>query len=217
MEKKDKNFIKKGWVDIIVAIVSILALGFSIYSHSENINLQEKYDTLNTYGMSLNYQVKISDKIGEGKIRFGDTEINTGQLDIIPKIGGIEKVYAIQYYKDNVKSIVPVDLYEIGMENNNAQELYCQLTEYTIDQVAQTSDKYYGTLYLVVKDYQNNYFTNMIIYESEKEDLSEIKTRVYSDIDLLHVYNKNISVLPAFDADQMKEYQSLKNKLEEIL
>lgn len=208
------NFFGKNCIDIIAIVVSIVALVFSIYSHFKNINLQEKYDILSTYGMTLNYQVQIS---GEGNFKFDDTEINKGQIDIIPKIGGIEKVYAIHYYKNNVKAILPVEPYSKGMESHDAQELFYRLTEYTIDKIAQTSDEYFGTLYLVVKDYQNNYFTNMIVYEIEKEDMSNIKTRIYSDIDLLHVYNENINVLPEFDASQIKEYQNLKNKLDEIL
>lgn len=208
---------KENWSEIIAIIVSIVALGFSIYSHCKNINLQEKYDILSTYEMTLNYQVEISDKIGKGKLIFDDTEINKGQIDVIPKIGGIEKVYAIHYYKNNIKAILPVESYSKGVESHDAQGLYYRLTEYTIDKIAQTSDVYFGTLYLVVKDYQNNYFTNMIVYEIEKEDMSNIKTRIYSDIDLLHVYNEDINVLPEFDASQMKEYQNLKNKLDEIL
>ena len=55
------------------------------------------------------------------------------------------------------------------------------------------------------------------LYEIQKENMSNVKTRIYSDIDLLYVYNKNISVLPEFDTNQMREYQYLKNKLNEIL
>lgn len=160
------KFTQKNRLDIIAIIVSIIALGFSMYSHFKNINLQEKYDILSTYGMPLNYQVEISDKTGEGNFKFDDTEINKGQIDIIPKIGGIEKVYAIHYYKNNVKAILPVELYS---------------------------------------------------EEVEKDDMSNIKTRIYSDIDLLHKYNENINVLPEFDASQMNKYQDLKNKLDEIL
>lgn len=57
----------------------------------------------------------------------------------------------------------------------------------------------------------------MIVYEIQKEDMSSAKTRIYSDINLLYVFNENISVLPVFDTNQMKEYQHLKNKLNEIL
>lgn len=211
------EYFKKNGFDIIAIVVSIIALGFSMYSHCRNINLQEKYDILSTYGMTLNYQVEISDKTGEGNLKFDNTEIRKGKIDIIPKIGGIEKVYAIHYYENNVKAILPVELYSKEMENHDAQGLYYQLSEYSIDIIAQTSKEYFGTLYLVVKDYQNNYFTNMIVYEIEKENMSNIKTRIYSDIDLLHIYNENINVLPEFDASQMKEYRSLKDKLDEIL
>lgn len=209
--------LKKGLLDIITIIISIVALGFSIYSHFKNISLQEKYEMLSTFGMTLNYQVKISDKEGEGKVTFDDTEIHTGQIDIVPKTGGIEKVYAIHYFKDHVKAILPVELYAKETEKYNAQDLFWRLPEYTIDITAQTSDEYYGTMYLVVKDYQNNYYTNMIVYEISKKETPSIKTRTYSEIDLLHVYNENKDALPEFDASQMKEYQNLKRKLGEIL
>lgn len=211
------RFFKKFWVDIISIIVSVVALGFSMYSHFKSISLQEKYDILDTYGMALNYQVEVSDKTDEGMFKLGDTEINKGQIDIIPKTGGIEKVYAIHYYQNNVKAILPVELYSSEMNNYNSQDLYYRLTGYTIDKIAQTSEAYFGTLYLVIKDYQNNYFTNMIVYEIEKEDMSNTKIRIYSDIDLLHTYNEGTNVLPEFDTSQMKEYRNLKNKLTEIL
>lgn len=57
----------------------------------------------------------------------------------------------------------------------------------------------------------------MIVYEIDKENISNIQTRIYSDIDLLHTYNKELQILPEFDANQMSEYQNLKEKLSEIL
>lgn len=111
------KFITKHWVEIITIILSFLALGFSIFSHFENVNLQEKYNMLNTYGMALNYQVKISDKVGEGSFIFDGEEIKKGQIEIVPKTGGIEKIYAIHYYEDNVKAILPIELYTNEIEN----------------------------------------------------------------------------------------------------
>lgn len=211
------KFITKHWVEIITIMLSFFALGFSIFSHVENVNLQEKYNMLNTYGMTLNYQVKISDKVGEGSFIFDGEEIKKGRIEIVPKTGGIEKVYAIHYYEDNVKAILPIELYTNEIENKyDAQRLYYRLDEYTIGKISQISDRYYGTLYLVVKDYQNNYFTNMIVYEIEKENMMDVKIRIYSDIDLLNIYNKD-NTLPEFDATQMKEYQNLKSKLDNIL
>ena len=154
---------------------------------------------------------------GEGRIQFGDEEIKgRSQIDVIPKIGGIEAVYAVHYYKNNVKAILPVEL-DADAEKYDAQGMFYRLSDYTIDNVALTTNVYYGTLYLVVKDFENNYFTNMIIYEVDKDDMSIFKTRTYSEIDLLYNYNEDINVLPEFDANQMKEYQSLKKKLDEIL
>lgn len=202
------------WEVIITIAISICALIFSIYSHFENIRLQEKYNALSTYGMSLNYQINFSDK--EGDILLDDTHIEGGQIEIAPITGGIEKVYAIHYYKNNVKAILSIDPYLKEITKRDASDFSWALSEYSIDIIAQSATSCYGTLYLIIKDYQNNYYTNMLVYEFNKNNFSDYKIRKYSDIDLLHIYNNDIQVLPDFDASQMKEYQSLKEKLDEI-
>ena len=199
------------WKTIIPIVISIISF---VYTWVIKTNMNDKYNKLSTYMKSLNYEIKIDS--GEGRIQFGDEEIKGGQIDVIPKIGGIEAVYAVHYYKNNVKAILPVEL-DADAEKYDAQGMFYRLSDYTIDNVALTTNVYYGTLYLVVKDFENNYFTNMIIYEVDKDDMSIFKTRTYSEIDLLYNYNEDINVLPEFDANQMKEYQSLKKKLDEIL
>lgn len=199
------------WKTIIPIVISIISF---VYTGVIKTNMNDKYNKLSTYMKSLNYEIKIDS--GEGRIQFGDEEIKGGQIDVIPKIGGIEAVYAVHYYKNNVKAILPVEL-DADAEKYDAQGMFYRLSDYTIDIVALTTNVYYGTLYLVVKDFENNYFTNMIIYEVDKDDMSIFKTRTYSEIDLLYNYNEDINVLPEFDANQMKEYQSLKKKLDEIL
>lgn len=199
------------WKTIIPIVISIISF---VYTGVIKTNMNDKYNKLSTYMKSLNYEIKIDS--GEGRIQFGDEEIKGGQIDVIPKIGGIEAVYAVHYYKNNVKAILPVEL-DADAEKYDAQGMFYRLSDYTIDNVALTTNVYYGTLYLVVKDFENNYFTNMIIYEVDKDDMSIFKTRTYSEIDLLYNYNEDINVLPEFDENQMKEYQSLKKKLDEIL
>ena len=199
------------WKTIIPIVISIISF---VYTGVIKTNMNDKYNKLSTYMKSLNYEIKIDS--GEGRIQFGDEEIKGGQIDVIPKIGGIEAVYAVHYYKNNVKAILPVEL-DADAEKYDAQGMFYRLSDYTIDNVALTTNVYYGTLYLVVKDFENNYFTNMIIYEVDKDDMSIFKTRTYSEIDLLYNYNEDINVLREFDANQMKEYQSLKKKLDEIL
>lgn len=199
------------WKTIIPIVISIISF---VYTGVIKTNMNDKYNKLSTYMKSLNYEIKIDS--GEGRIQFGDEEIKGGQIDVIPKIGGIEAVYAVHYYKNNVKAILPVEL-DADAEKYDAQGMFYRLSDYTIDNVALTTNVYYGTLYLVVKDFENNYFTNMIIYEVDKDDMSIFKTRTYSEIDLLYNYNEDINVLPEFDENQMKEYPSLKKKLDEIL
>lgn len=185
--------------------------------HNETIKLEERYSRLSTYGTKLAYKIEISDKENDGLIYFDGQEINTGNIEVIPKIGGIEKVYAIHYYQNNVKAIQQVELYREGLvEDLDAQNGCYHLSNYTIDMIGKKSEVSYGTLYLVVEDYQHNYFLNMIVYEINKKD-GKLKTRVYSDIDLLHLQNEDICVLPEFDIEQLKEFENLKDKLDEML
>lgn len=62
---KMKNLKHVKWEVIITNGIAVFALLFSVYSHFENIRLQEKYNALSTYGMDLNYQVEISDQEGK--------------------------------------------------------------------------------------------------------------------------------------------------------
>ena len=161
------------WKTIIPIVISIISF---VYTGVIKTNMNDKYNKLSTYMKSLNYEIKIDS--GEGRIQFGDEEIKGGQIDVIPKIGGIEAVYAVHYYKNNVKAILPVEL-DADAEKYDAQGMFYRLSDYTIDNVALTTNVYYGTLYLVVKDFENNYFTNMIIYEVDKDDISIFETRTY--------------------------------------
>lgn len=214
--KKDEA--KNKWDLLIPIIISIISLIFSVKSNFDNRKLEEKYNILSTYGMTLSYQIDIGNETANSSFKFGDITLNNGQIDIIPKMGGIEKVYAVHYYQDNVKAILPVDLYcQEAMEKHDAQAMAFRLDEYTIDNIASDNNSFYGTLFLVIKDYQNNYYTNMIIYEINKQDTSQFQTRVYDEIDLLHLYNEDINVLPEFDLNQMEDFKCLRDKVKQIL
>lgn len=215
VNKKGFHWLKENWLTLLTTAIAVLSFIFSVIAHGETIDLEEKYNTLNTYMMSLNYQVHVSQE--EGNFKFADIEINGGQIDIVPKTGGIEKVYAIHYYEGNVKGILPVDLYADNIKDKDADTYFYRLTDYTIDQIAYTEDRWYGTLYLVVKDYQNNYYTNMLVFDVDRDDASDYEVRVYEEMDLLYTYNNDSNPLPEFDAQQMTEYQRLRDYIREIV
>ena len=73
------------WKTIIPIVISIISF---VYTGVIKTNMNDKYNKLSTYMKSLNYEIKIDS--GEGRIQFGDEEIKGGQIDVIPKIGGIE-------------------------------------------------------------------------------------------------------------------------------
>lgn len=204
-------------IGVIIAIISLLT---SVFFSIKSSKLEEKYNKLSTYDCKLDYMIEISDKLEDGTIRFGNIQVNKGCLYITPKVGGIEKVYFIQYYDDNVARIDCMELYSKGMESSyNAEEgQYC-IEEYFLDHVLNSKDQYLGTLFLVIKDYQNSYYTNMIIYEFDKNDPNKMQTRIYSDIDLLYLFNDeiNVDVLTEYDIKQLMEYKTLKERINEIL
>lgn len=221
--KNIKNMLIKNWEKIsaiIGIILSIISLVVSVILSIKSFKLEEKYNILSTYDCKLNYTIEISDKVEDGKIRFGNEQVNTGCINITPKVGGIEKVYLIQYYNDNVARIDCMELYAKGMESSyNAETEQYRIEEYFLDHVLNGTDQYLGTLFLVIKDYQNSYYTNMIVYEFDKNDLNKIQTRIYSDIDLLYLFNDeiNLDVLEEYDVNQLMEYKTLREKINEIL
>ncbi len=202
-------------ISLIISIVSVLiAFGIGVQSWK----LQKEYERLNSYSSSLDYTVEISRIKDEGKINFDGKEINTGRIDVTPKIGGISKVYGLHYYKNNIKAILPIELYRDGLEKtHNAHDLMYGLDYYTLDCLAEDDESLFSTLFLVVEDYQHNYYTNMIVYEIDKENLSKIEIRVYTEIDLLYCYNEDMQVLPEYDSSQLLEYKSLLEKLSAVL
>lgn len=223
--KREKNKINiNKMLDKIVSIISIIISIISLFvSTAFSINtkrMDEKYNKLNTYNSTLNYTIEISNEINEGQIKFGDIQVNTGCIDIIPKIGGIERVYLVQHYDDNLQIMNCMELYDKGMESNyNAENGQYHIDEYFLDHVLNEEDSYFGTLFLLIKDYQNNYYTNMIIYEFDKENVDNIKTRVYDEVDLLYLFNDNINsnILPNYDVQQFNEYGNFKDKLDHIV
>lgn len=83
------EFLKKNWkemleifIKIIPIIIAVVSLKYTFEVDSKNEKLEKEYKILNTYSMPLNYEVKISKKEGNGKIKFNDREINKGAISI---------------------------------------------------------------------------------------------------------------------------------------
>ena len=222
MKRKLKEYLKENLTDIIPIIISGIALIVSIVTNIQSSALKEKYDRLSTYNMDLNYQLEFSNIIDENNISFNNGIIDIEAEDhiiISPKVGGIQKVYLIYYYEGEFFAVLPLDLFtNYLVDELDAHDGLYELGGYSLDVIDENKNKYYSRLFIVVEDYKHNFYSNMIIYEIDKANISKMNIRVYSEIDLLYTYNKgSILQIPDFDRKQLKEYLSFRDKLDKML
>lgn len=207
--------------DFLSIILSVVAIVISIYTYIESRDLQVKYDRINTYNTDLSYQITISDEMGREGVAIVDGQIQVKKkvdVKISPKLGGIQKIYMIYYENGNIVALLPIEIFtKEVVATLDAQDGSYDLTEYNLDILGEDENSYYSSVFFLIEDYNHNFFTNMIIYKIDKEDISKIVARIYNEVDLLHAYNEGILNLPDFDRAQIKEYLSLKVKLDEIL
>jgi hypothetical protein len=211
------------WIEIINLILAVLAIIISIFIHIENMGLQKQYYRINTYSMNLNYKIKLLNPTKEGDVFLEDKKIkiNTpSHIGILPKVGGIQKLHIVHYHNDNLIEEFPIDMADEGAASiYDAQKGSYNFGEYTIDILDEDENNYYSTLYLIIEDYNHNIFTNMLVYEISKENMSNIEIRVYDKFNIVFAYNTedNYTNLSDFDISQIKEYQTLQDRIDKIL
>lgn len=204
--------------------VAIFSLIISIFSIIWNYSLQEKNTRFNTYNMDLCYSIEFAEDIKEENLFFYDeTEeaiVISGikYVNIIPKCGGINSVSIIFNHEkeDFVFSSFGNTLPNL-VNVSEAQDAPCSFEDFLLYLYAEDDYKYYSSAFLVIEDYNHNYYSNMIVFEINKNDFTDIEERIYSEGDLLYTYNKYEGYLDFFDYEQMKIYLNLKNKLDKIL
>ncbi len=138
----------------------------------------------------------------------------------MPKVGGIQKLHIVHYHNDNLIEEFPIDMADEGAASiYDAQKGSYNFGEYTIDILDEDENNYYSTLYLIIEDYNHNIFTNMLVYEISKENMSNIEIRVYDKFNIVFAYNTedNYTNLSDFDISQIKEYQTLQDRIDKIL
>ena len=221
MKGKLKNIFE--YINAHNTYVAILALIVSFFSLIWNYSLQEKNTRYSTYNMDLCYKIEFSEDIKEENVSFYDEQekalvvSNIGYINVIPKVGGIHKITIfinqrkedfVFFSTDDVISDV-VDIYE-------AQNASYAISNFILNIYAEDDDYYYSSIYLLIEDYNHNFYTNMITFKIDKDNFANIEPRVYDEIDLLYTYNKDEDYLDWFDNEQMKRYLILKNKLDKI-
>ncbi|WP_285823982.1 hypothetical protein [Schaedlerella arabinosiphila] len=194
--------------------VSILSPIVSIFTFCWTYSIEEKTFKSDTYSLDLSYQVNISDKIDKKNILVFQKYIRISAKDYIKvfaKTGGISKfgiVVPQPYYENDfdIKIINTVGLYEESFQE--AQYVSCSIADLVLLIGYEDDDNYYSSLILIIEDYKHNFFSNLIVFEFDKKDLTNINTRIYDKIHLFLTLN-DIQSIPDFDLKQLKRYDTM--------
>lgn len=139
-------------------------------------------------------------------------------IRIIPKVGGVHRIAIMLNQRKEDFVAHTLDGTNLNLvEFAEAQNTSFSTENFPLNLYAKDEDKYYSSAFLLLEDYNHNFYSNMIIFEISKNDLSDIEEYVYDEVDLLYAYNKKDDYLDWFTNEQMKRYLKLKNRLDEIL
>ena len=110
-----------------------------------------------------------------------------------------------------------------GLDSNDPDETYWRLDKYSIPLYGyDLQESRYGSLYLVIRDYQNGVHLNMITYTFDERDgfLVLREARVFNEFDLLLRENEdsfnNVNI-GSFNTRQLKEFSEFKRLVEETI
>lgn len=216
-----KGKIKK-LLEAINTYVSIFALIVSVFTFVWTYSLQNKTLKFSTYNMDLSYHIKFSDEIDKENVSFFQEYIQISAeeyLSITPKTGGIYKIALVlpQANFENDFDIHVINMNEPTVSTfQEAQDLSCTINTLTLPISDSDDSNYYSSMIFVFEDYKHNLFTNLIVFEIDKNNLSNIDERIYDESHLLLISNKTYGFMPDFDLAQLKRYLDLKKKFNEL-
>lgn len=234
--KKTKMEFWISFIQIVIPIViSALALFVSVISLRNSSQNEIAETNRESYFEPLNYDIKFDE--GYLPTILEQTEnsvlINSPSFSIVPETGGINQVDVIYYYDDICFAILKLDLSkEVPHDEYKASNLATKIsgfTDYAYVLASSSSafknkgykQSYYTTLYVAVKDYDNNCYINPIVLEYPVDDngklSEEYNYRIYEDMDLLYGFNSNYEPLPDYDLKMLKDYKSLREKIDNIM
>lgn len=187
-------------------------------------NIVEKYGRLEAYSKPLSYAIEVENGLAE-QIASVDNVLclSDTPIDVVPSYGGISDIYAVAYSGGIVSSVLPLSFSGQGIDSNDPGETYWRLDEYSIPLYGRDlQGSRYGSLYLVIRDYQNGVHLNMITYTFDERDgfLVLREARVFNEFDLLLRKNEdsfnNVNI-GSFNTRQLKEFSEFKRLVEETI
>lgn len=195
--------------NIVSILLSVIAMIISVYEHFEII----RYERMDTYETPLAYNIEISDKKNDGKIEFMGNTINTGSIYINIRTGGILNYNIIYCVNEKIDTMFSDSFTEKPELKYDSSELDFVIGEYTLEKEVEDDTYYYSSIFIVLEDYQHNYYTNMILYRLNKDDIQQIDTMVISEIDIIKYYDKGYTENEFFNNDKLKDFIYLRDIL----
>ncbi|WP_143412204.1 hypothetical protein [Arabiibacter massiliensis] len=222
-------FTPRNIVKCIPALLSIASIIVCIHVGTqsdaiakEQNALYQKYERLNSYTSPLSYQVDLS---GEGQIIAtpqNESEpytINGNSIRITSLSGSVAKAYAVVYQKGVFGAIMPLELETSeSIATHDPQDAIWVFNKFSVPIIGHSEDFAYGTLFLIILDYQGNYTTNMITFTFSETEL--VANHIYWPIDVLYTANDegfNEQNLGSFESSQLKQYGDLLRSLSQVL
>lgn len=206
-----------------VVFTAFLALATFCVSVQAN-SIAEKYGRLEAYSKPLSYAIEVENGSAEQIISADNVLcLSDTPIDVVPSHGGISDIYAVAYSGGIVSSVLPLSFSGQGLDSNDPDETYWRLDKYSIPLYGyDLQGSRYGSLYLVIRDYQNGVHLNMITYTFDERDgfLVLREARVFNEFDLLLRENEdsfnNVNI-GSFNTRQLKEFSEFKRLVEETI
>ena len=88
------------------------------------------------------------------------------------------------------------------------------LEKYYLDYEATQNDNWYGTIYIIVQDYNNKYSYNMLVFKMGKDN-QLVDFKVYDELQSkMLCQSENFKVTNQYECEKMGEFNNLISEIE---
>ena len=211
-----------------ISLAISIAIGVSQFFVMQNQNeITEKYSRLDTYNAALSYRIDLEEDQPTTILYTPQDDeshnIEGPSITINPIHGAVSQVWAVAYFDGTFAAVMNLDMMESNvLESHDANTICWGLTNYSIPIFGtnESTGNTYGSLYIVIQDFQGTIYTNLITFEFSADKQRIVDYGVYDAVDLLLENNEesyNAAYIGSFDTRQLSEYQQFRQYLINLL
>lgn len=215
-ENKGRDY--KGIIATICTVITMLMTGVTIFfTHQNNLEIRKlnnnRYNLESYVSYDLTCDIKCEGEESASLIinKNGETVKTTvPPIVISQQIGGIKKAYAVYYHDGSFWEMEKFEENGFPLDQHNASDLMYMLDEYSLDyEAVDNSGNWYGTIYIVIQDYNDKYYYNMLVYKMNSDN-KLLDCTVYDELQAKMLCNsENFRVTNMYASEMMKEFNSL--------